>query len=70
MQTMRTVDKVTLSVTETAAALGVSRPTVYQLIKRADFPVLRVGGRTLISSDGLRKWVAAQTVGGDTDARV
>lgn len=67
---MKVIDRVTLTVTETAAALGVSRPTVYQLIKRADFPVLHVGGRTLISSDGLREWVAAQAERGDTDARV
>ena len=64
------MDKITLSVTETAAALGVSRPTVYQLIKRSDFPVLRVGGCTLISADGLRSWVEAQAERGDTDARV
>ena len=64
------MDKITLSVTATAAALGVSRPTVYQLIKRSDFPVLRVGGRTLISADGLRSWVEAQAERGDTAARV
>lgn len=64
------ISKVTLSVAETAAALGVSRPTVYQLLKRADFPVLRVGGRTLVSADGLRAWVEAQAERGDTDARV
>ena len=38
MQTMRTVDRVTLSVTETAAALGVSRPTVYALLHKRGFP--------------------------------
>ena len=66
---MMVIDRVTLTVTETAAALGVSRPTVYQLIKRADFPVLRIGGRTLISADGLRAWVEAQaSARGDTDA--
>ena len=65
MQTMRTVDKVTLSVTETAAALGVSRPTVYTLLHRQDFPAFRVGGRTLVSAEGLREWVAAQA-GGET----
>ena len=63
MQTMRTVDKVTLSVTETAAALGVSRPTVYNLLHRKGFPAFRIGGRTLISADGLRAWVAAQAGG-------
>lgn len=66
MQTMRTVDKVTLSVTETAAALGVSRPTVYTLLHRQDFPAFKVGGRTLVSAEGLREWVAAQAgVGGE-----
>ena len=66
MQTMRTVDKVTLSVTETASALGVSRPTVYTLLHRQDFPAFKVGGRTLVSAEGLREWVAAQAgVGGE-----
>lgn len=65
------ISKVTLSVAETAAALGVSRPTVYQLLKRADFPVLRVGGRTLVSADGLCSWVEAQaSARGDTNARI
>ena len=49
--------------TETAAALGVSRPTVYTLLHRQDFPAFRVGGRTLVSAEGLREWVAAQAGG-------
>lgn len=36
-------EKITLSVTEAAAVLGVSRPTVYQLIHRSDFPAFKVG---------------------------
>lgn len=54
------MDKLTYSPTETAQVLGVSRPTVYQLIKRADFPAFKVGSRTLISAEGLRAWVQAQ----------
>lgn len=69
MQTLRTVDKVTLSVTETAAALGVSRPTVYALLHRQDFPAFRVGGRTLVSAEGLREWVAAQAGGEKCDGQ-
>ncbi len=69
MQTLRTVDKVTLSVTETAAALGVSRPTVYTLLHRQDFPAFRVGGRTLVSAEGLREWVAAQAGGEKCDGQ-
>ena len=47
----------TLSVTEAAQALGVSRPTLYQLINRQDFPSFRLGGRVLISRELLAEWV-------------
>lgn len=69
MQTMRTIDRVTLSVAETAAALGVSRPTVYNLLHRQGFPAFRVGGRTLISAEGLREWVASQAGGEARDGQ-
>ena len=61
---MEMTDRVTLSVAETAAALGVSRPTVYTLLHRQDFPAFRVGRRTLVSAEGLRAWVAAQAGAG------
>ena len=69
MQTMRTIDRVTLSITETAAALGVSRPTVYALLHKRGFPAFKVGGRTLVSAEGLREWVAAQAGGGKCDGQ-
>ena len=37
---METIDRVTSSVAETAAALGVSRPTVYALLHKRGFPCL------------------------------
>ena len=55
------MDKLAFSVTETAQVLGVSRPTVYALMKQPGFPVFQVGGRKLISVDGLRNWVRNQT---------
>lgn len=67
MQTMRAIDRVTLSITETAAALGVSRPTVYALLHKRGFPAFKVGGRTLVSAEGLREWVAAQAGGEQSD---
>ena len=57
-------EKFAMSVSETAAALGISRPTVYTLLHRQDFPSFRVGGRTLVSVDGLRAWAAAQAAAG------
>lgn len=65
---MQATDKLTLNVTEAAAVLGVSRPTVYQLIHRQDFPAFKVGSRTLISRERLAEWVEAQCAGGGRDA--
>lgn len=53
-------DSIALSVTEAAALLGVSRPTIYQLLNRADFPSFRIGARRLISRAGLERWVQEQ----------
>lgn len=53
-------DKLAYSAAETAQVLGVSRPTVYTLLKREDFPSFKLGNRTLISAEGLREWVKAQ----------
>ena len=57
---MRNTEKITLSITETAAVLGLSRPTVYRLVKSDGFPAFRVGTRTLIPRAGLERWVQEQ----------
>lgn len=49
------------SADEAAKVLGVSKPTLYMYINREDFPSFKLGGRTLISADGLREWVQKQT---------
>ena len=66
METARKTERVALTVTETAAALGVSRPTVYKLLRRADFPGFRVGSRQLVSREGLTRWVAEQAERGES----
>lgn len=53
-------ERLAYSPTEAAQVLGVSRPTVYTLIRRADFPAFKVGNRTLIPVEGLRDWVRDQ----------
>ena len=60
METVKRADKIALTVTEAAELLGVSRPTVYQLINREDFPSFRIGARRLISRSGLERWVQQQ----------
>ena len=55
--------ELTYNVTEAAAALGVSRRTMYELINRKDFPTLKIGGRRLISRELLAEWVRMQADG-------
>ena len=55
------MDKLAYSLTETAQVLGVSRPTVYALIEQPGFPVFQIGGRKLVSVEGLRDWIRSQT---------
>ena len=54
------LEPLAVSTSEAARLLGVSRPTLYQYIGRDDFPAFRVGGRVLISVEGLKRWVERQ----------
>ncbi len=61
---MAPIRPVAISVSDAAKLLGISKPTMYQVIHQSDFPAFRLGGRTLISIDGLRDWVRARAKGG------
>lgn len=60
MEDNNTIAPLAVGATEAARMLDISRPTLYKLIHRQDFPSFKVGGRTLISVDGLRDWVQRQ----------
>lgn len=62
---MEEIEPMAVSAAEAARLLGVSRPKVYELLNREDFPAFKLGGRTLISVDGLRRWVERQAGGGE-----
>ena len=53
--------KLTLSVTEMAEALGISRPIAYELVKRKDFPAIQIGRRVVIPKSELNRWLSEQT---------
>lgn len=58
-------DKILLTVSEAAEALGLSRSTVYsQLIHQPGFPVVRLGGSVRINRQRLQEWADAHTSGG------
>lgn len=52
--------ELTYSVTEAAEVLGISRPSMYNLIHAEGFPTLKVGNRRLISKELLAEWVKEQ----------
>ncbi|MDO4982163.1 MAG: helix-turn-helix domain-containing protein [Eubacteriales bacterium] len=55
--------KLTYNISETAEVLGISRPTMYELLHREDFPSFRVGKRVLVPVDALKRWVEEQVRG-------
>ena len=55
------LEPLAVGATEAARLLGISRPTLYQLLNRVDFPSFRVGSRVLISVSGLQEWIYRQT---------
>lgn len=54
--------KLAVNVTEAAQLISVSRPTMYEILNRADFHgSFRIGSKRLVSVDALREWVEKQT---------
>ena len=51
--------KLTYTVVEAAAALGVSKTVMYQLIRTDGFPVIYVGNKRLIPIESFKRWVDA-----------
>lgn len=60
---METAQKLIYDVREVAEILGLSKPTVYELLHRATdpLPFLKIGNRTKISAAKLAEWVERQS---------
>ena len=50
-------NRITINTKEAAQMLGVSLPTMYELVHIEGFPSIRVGKKILVSVEGLRNWV-------------
>ena len=57
---MDKLEPLAVSAAEAARLLGVSRPTLYNLLNQSGFPSFRVGNRVLVSVAGLQDWVDQQ----------
>ena len=51
------MNKMTISVQELSAYMGISLAKAYELTRKPGFPILRVGTRILIPVDSLREWL-------------
>lgn len=60
--------KLTYSVAEAAEALGVSKTTMYQIIRIKGFPVIAVGNKRLIPIESFKRWVEEQAQKGWSDS--
>ncbi len=52
--------KLTYSVPEAAKILGVSASKMYEVVRIAGFPTIKVGKRLLVSAKGLDRWIEQQ----------
>jgi len=57
------MEKVTMSVQELSARMGISLPKAYELVKTPGFPTLRIGTRILIPIDAYKEWLMKQSTG-------
>lgn len=63
-------EKMTLSVEEMAAELGISKPIAYELIKRDGFPAIRISERRIvIPRDRLHHWLNSDIEDGGAISR-
>lgn len=53
-------EPVLIGVKEVAQILGISKPVVYQLAKRDDFPSVTIGARVLVHRGWLENWIYDQ----------
>ena len=54
-------EKLTLSVPEAAALIGVSASKMYEIVRIQGFPAIRVGKRVLVSAKKLEAWLDEMT---------
>jgi excisionase family DNA binding protein len=60
-------DRLTLTVEEAAASLGISRASAYEAVRRGEIPSIRIGRRVLVPKASLARLVGIDPSTGTTD---
>ena len=58
-------NRVTVTVTETAALLGIGRTSAYEAIRRGELPSLRIGRRIVVPVTQLLRTLGVQSNNGE-----
>jgi excisionase family DNA binding protein len=61
------MESVLLRIPEAAQRLGLSRTMAYQMVRRGELPVVRIGRAVRVPLHALELWVAANTTGGEIE---
>ena len=51
------MEKATISVQQLSDQMGISLPKAYELVRRDDFPSIRIGTRILIPTEAFMQWL-------------
>ena len=62
---MNQVDTMTVTVTQAARMLGISRGSAYEAAKTGELPVIRIGKRLLVSREILRRMLEPKVLSAD-----
>lgn len=54
------VTKITMTPLEVARMLGVSRATIYTMVRREEIPFFRVRGKILFNKEVIMKWTRGE----------
>lgn len=56
------MEKLTYTLVEAAQVLGISKSYAYELAKRNELPIVRIGSRIVLPIKRLEEWLEEQTV--------
>lgn len=60
LQAEQPIEPLAFSIENAVHASGIGRSTLYNEIKAGELKILKVGNRTLIERDELRRWLATK----------